>query len=161
MSKRLSLALALVTAAGCAHAAVTCYIKQSGTVAFTSYDMSATAPNDAALSVVVGCDRDSGPADVSVELAVGPSSVSGMTATRRLRQVGGAGYLLNYNLYRNSGRSLVWGNTSGLDTVVQTIANVPNKGSATTTFTIYGRIPIQQDVAAGSYIDSVQITVNP
>jgi spore coat protein U-like protein len=39
--------------------------------------------------------------------------------------------------------------------------NVPNKGTASATFTIYGRIPVGQDAMAGSYSDGVQITVTP
>lgn len=160
---RLSATLAgvLLGAAASAQAAMTCYVRQAGTVLFTAYDATSTTPNDAALDVVIGCDRNGGPGSVSIEVSLGASAVTGSTATRRMRQVGGAGDVLNYNLYRDSGRTAVWGVTSGVDTRIQTISNVPNKGSATTTFTIYGRIATLQDVTPGLYGDAVQITVNP
>jgi spore coat protein U-like protein len=160
---RLSAGLGAVAllAATSAHAVVTCYVRQAGTVLFTAYDATSRTPNDASLAIVIGCDRDGGPASVSVEVALGASAVSGAVAIRQMRQVGGAGDLLRYNLYRDSGRSAVWGSTSGLDTSVQTIPNVPNKGSATITFTIYGRINTLQDVSPGTYSDALQVTVNP
>jgi len=156
-----AIACGLLLGVSTAHAAITCYVRQSGVVLFTAYDATSTTPNDAALDVVVGCDRELGPGSVSVEVTLGPSAVTGSTALRRMRQVGGAGDLLTYNLYRDSGRTAVWGFASGVDTHVQTLANIPNKGSATTTFTVYGRINTLQDVAPGVYTDQVQITVNP
>lgn len=162
MNRLTTAAVAAVLLAACtAHAAMTCYVRQSGTVLFTAYDATSTTPNDASLAVVIGCDRNGGPGSVSVEVALGASAVSGAVAMRRMRQVGGVGDLLTYNLYRDGGRTAVWGFTSGLDTSVQTIPNVPNKGSATITFTVYGRINTLQDVAPGTYADSVQVTVNP
>ncbi len=146
---------------GPAQAAISCYIKQAGTVIFTAYDATAATPNDGALNVVVGCDRDGGPGSVNLEVRIGPSGVSGSVGTRRMRQVGGAGELLTYNLYRDAARTAVWGQTSGVDTRVQTVTGIPNKGSASVTVTVYGRIPAQQDVAVGTYTDAVSVTINP
>ncbi|WP_332816277.1 Csu type fimbrial protein [Ramlibacter sp.] len=146
-----------------AEAAINCYIKQAGTVRFTDYDVTSPIPNDGAVDLVVECTRDSGPPSVIVQVALGPSAVSGSVGTRRMRQLGGAGELLTYNLFRNAARSAVWGDTSGVDTQVQTIPNVPsnNKGSASVTFTVYGRIQPLQDVAVGTYTDSVLVTITP
>lgn len=160
-SRKLAVAAALLLGVASAHAAITCYVRQGGTVQFTGYDMTSTTPNDASLAVVIGCDRDGGPASVSIEVALGPSAVTGSAGTRRMRHLSGSSDQLTYNLYRDAGRTAVWGFTSGVDTRVQTLANVPNKSSASTTFTVYGRIDALQDVALGGYADTVQITVNP
>jgi spore coat protein U-like protein len=108
--------------------------------------------------VVVQCFRVGGPADVTVTLQLGPSATSGTISPR---QMGSGANRLSYNLYRDSGRSQVWGQTSGVDAGTITINGVPNNGSRNGTFVIYGRIPAQQSVGAGAYSDSVQITVLP
>ena len=41
------------------------------------------------------------------------------------------------------------------------ILNIPNAGSKAGTITIYGRVPALQNVPAGAYSDSVQMTVSP
>ncbi|GAC1525597.1 MAG: hypothetical protein NVS2B4_01710 [Ramlibacter sp.] len=156
-----AVAACLLLAASTAQAGMTCYVRQSGIVLFTGYDATSSTPNDGSLALVIGCDRQGGPASVNVEVTLGSSGVSGAVATRQMRQVGGLGDLLTYNLYRDIGRTAVWGFTSGVDTRVQLITNVPNNGSATTTFTVYGRVNTLQDVAPGTYADSVQVTVNP
>jgi spore coat protein U-like protein len=74
--------------------------------------------------------------------------------------LGPAGGYMNYGLFRDVGRSAVWGFSPGVDTMGQTLS-IPNRGSATATFNIYGRIPALQDVPVGSYTDSVTVTVSP
>jgi len=153
-------ALALIACACLdAQAATVCRIRQSGTVAFGAYDVTSPTPSDTALDVVVSCSRDGGPPNVTITVALGPSSTSGSVGSRRMRLLGGSD-LLAYNLYRDQNRDGVWGQTSGVDTVTRTI-NVPNKGTALATFTIYGRLAPLQDVTVGSYADSLQITVTP
>jgi spore coat protein U-like protein len=58
-------------------------------------------------------------------------------------------------MYQDSSRSTVWGN-SGAELLSPSAA--PSK--ATRDFTVYGRIPSNQDVPAGSYGDTVTATVN-
>ena len=67
---------------------------------------------------------------------------------------------LSYGLFRDSGRSSVWGSSTGINTVSQSLA-VPNKGSASSVFTIFGRIPALQNVSPGDYSDYLQATVSP
>jgi spore coat protein U-like protein len=64
-----------------------------------------------------------------------------------------AAQLLSYSLFRDSGRTLNWGNTVGTDTVAST-----GTGSAQT-FTVYGRIPASQAVGPGTYQDTITVTV--
>ena len=78
-------------------------------------------------------------------------------ASRRLRLTTGSD-TLNYNIYRDAGRQLVWGNTPGVDTGTQTIA-VPNNGSASVTFTLFGRIDALQEIRPGNYTDALTVTV--
>lgn len=79
----------------------------------------------------------------------------GANASGSTRRMTGAGDYLTYELYKDSARTLVWGNSGGdlLDT-----GTAPSK--APRTFTVYGRVPAGQDVPAGAYVDTVTATVN-
>lgn len=60
-----------------------------------------------------------------------------------------------YGVYRDSARGQNWGNTSGTDTVAGSSA------TGLATLTAYGRIPASAtSVPAGSYTDTVTVTVN-
>jgi spore coat protein U-like protein len=61
---------------------------------------------------------------------------------------------LNYNLYINAGRSLVWGDHSGSSQMMSAA------GNRDTRLDIFGQIPALQDVAIGPYTDSIIATVN-
>lgn len=70
--------------------------------------------------------------------------------TRRMRN--GAGQFVVYELYRNSPRSLRWGNTLGSDTLAGT-----GTGAAQS-LSVYGRVGVQAP-AIGSYSDTITVTV--
>jgi spore coat protein U-like protein len=50
------------------------------------------------------------------------------------------------------------GDTDDVDTMSQAL-RIPNTDSRSAEFTIYGRIPAVQDVSAGVYFDTVQLTI--
>jgi spore coat protein U-like protein len=64
----------------------------------------------------------------------------------------GDGGSLNYQLYRNSSRSQVWG--TGSD-ALQVVLLEPDSGNVP----VYGRIPGSQNVPGGSYTDTVNVTL--
>ena len=140
-----------------ATASTTCSFSSTPGESFGAYDDSSSSPTDAATSIVVSCARNGGPGPVTVTLQIGPSANSGLISTRTMRS--GAN-TLSYNLYRDAARSQVWGQTSGVDTGSVSIF-INNNSSASGTFVIYGRIPALQNVQAGTYSDTVQITVAP
>ena len=68
--------------------------------------------------------------------------------------LGGSTYYLAYELYRDSARSLRWGNTLTVDT-----ASGTGTGSAQQ-LTIYGRVPpVSGQPPAGTYNDQVTVTI--
>lgn len=70
-----------------------------------------------------------------------------------VRRMTGPGGSIGYELYRNSGRTQHWGNTPGTDTY-------GNTGNGNTqNVTVYGRVPPQPTPAAGTYADTVTVTV--
>lgn len=73
--------------------------------------------------------------------------------------------LLGYNLFTDFGRTIVWGNgTVGTSTVTGSIS-IPGTlilGTCTQSspaHTIYARVPAAQNVPAGSYTDTIMVTV--
>ena len=135
----------------------TCRFSSVTGIAFGLYDDTSSTPRDTTANIVVNCTRNGGPPNVNVTLALGPSATSGSSSTRSLRQ--GGGNSITYNLYRDSSRGSIWGQTPGVDTVTQSLS-IPNKSTATTTFTIFGRIGELQSASVGTYGDSVVATVS-
>ena len=160
-------AAALVAAAAgwplAAPATTTCS-SSNVALSFGPYLSITAAPLDAQATLVVTCTRtiappgDIGPARTTISVALGPSQGANSIQNRQMFRGGGAD-LLNYNVYLDPGRISVWGNTTGVDTATSTI-NVPNRGTASTTFTFYGRIFALQNVTPGTYGDSLLITVD-
>jgi len=121
------------------------------------YDSYQATPVDASGIFTVTCTRSGGPPTTTVTVGIGPSFNSGTIATRTMKLTTGAD-LLSYNLYANIGRTQIWGDTIGTNTVSQTLS-IPNNTSGTLTFTIFTRITALQDIRAGSYGDSLTVTV--
>jgi spore coat protein U-like protein len=117
---------------------------------FGSYDpvgANASADLDGTGGLTVACTKG---ATATLGLGLG-ANASG--STRRMSD--GSGSFLTYELYQDSGRSTVWG-TAGAGLLTLTAA--PSK--AARVFTVYGRVPSNQDATAGSYTDTVVATVN-
>ena len=119
-------------------------------VNFGAYDpvaANATAALDGIGTVTVTCTKG---APAKVGLSVG-SSAEGTTR----RMSGGTAAYLTYELYQDSGRAIVWGDTvdTGLD-----IPAAPDRNPRA--FTVYGRVAAGQDATVGSYTDTVLATVN-
>ncbi|MDO6748540.1 Csu type fimbrial protein [Gilvimarinus sp. 1_MG-2023] len=74
------------------------------------------------------------------------------TSERRMRN-NATGQFVSYQLYRDSGRTLPWGDTPGIDTV-----NGSGSGSSQTQ-TVYGRVSAPQSVASGNYSDTITVTI--
>jgi spore coat protein U-like protein len=85
----------------------------------------------------------------NLELDAGTGT--GSTLTNRLMANGSN--TLQYQLYRDSARTNVWGTTIGTDTSAAT-----GTGSAAN-FTVYGRMPPQPTPAVGTYTSTVTATI--
>lgn len=146
-----------VLAPGSAHAAC-------APLSLCSCTASATALNFGNYDPLSGADDDStGVVDVRCTLAVALSGSftvnlstggSGSYTARRLQN--GSSHLL-YNIYTDSTRSQVWGNgTGGSAQVSRSFAGLLLVDRS---LTVYGRIAAGQNVPAGSYGDTILVTV--
>lgn len=159
MSKALVLAVVLACA-GQANAATVCRILSGTGLAFGPYNVLSTSPTDTLTTVGVTCERNGGESDVTLVMRLGQGTHGSSVAARSMLNATRPGEYLAYNLFRDVSRNAVWGFSDGIDTMARSLS-IPNRSSSTATFTIYGRIAAQQDVAAGNYTDSVQVTVTP
>jgi len=119
-------------------------------LAFGSYDpvvANASTDLDGTGTVTIACTKGS---TATVGLGLG-ANVSG--TTRRLSD--GSTNYLTYELYQDSGRTTVWGNSGAA-----LLSPVAAPSKAARNFSVYGRVVSNQDVAAGSYTDTVVATVN-
>lgn len=124
----------------------------AGTVAFGNYDPISATPLDQTGSVNVQCTTGT---VATIAMGQGSNAAVGSTDAAPLRQMASGAQRLRYDLYQDSGRATVWGNTL-LTSVTYTALS-----SASTAVTIYGRIPIHQNATAGAgYSDSVTATIN-
>lgn len=149
---RTALALTLALAAGPV-AAASCSVQPSG-LTFGAYDPFSPVPLDSMGTVVVSCSGTSG-ALVAYTLRLGTGG-SGTYTTRRLR--GGTAWSLDYNLYVNPARSLVWGDGNGGSQVVGDAFRLPNR-PVTRVHAIHGRLFPRQNVAPGPYTDTLVLTL--
>jgi spore coat protein U-like protein len=121
----------------------------STAVVFGGYDVFASAPLDADGAVTLTCTQPV--PDPVVKISAGRS---GSFASRSL--VGGAA-TLHYNLFMDAAHSQVWGDGTG-GSGARTVSS-PVDGQRYT-LTIFGRVPARQNVPAGSYSDSLVVTID-
>jgi len=84
---------------------------------------------------------------------IGLNAGNGTGATVATRKMTSGANTIDYSLYTDSGRTTVWGNTIGTNTVSGT-----GTGS-TQSLTVYGRIPSQTTQPPNTYTDTIVVTV--
>ncbi len=126
-----------------------CQIRSAVGLNFANYTPTSPLPLDTAGSITYQCLLQLTP--MTIDLSPGQS---GTHAHRSMR--GPASNTLSYNLYVDAARLLVWGNgasgTSRYGPVIPLLA-------IDVTVPIYGRIPAQQTVPAGTYSDTLVMTM--
>lgn len=77
---------------------------------------------------------------------------NGANAAGEVRRMAAAGEFIEYELYSNAGRTIVWGDDTG--EIVEGTGN-----GVAQPYTVYGEVPPQTTPTAGLYTDTVTITV--
>lgn len=131
-----------------------CLLGTTSALAFPNYDPTSATATNGSTSISVTCTT--GDAYV-IALNYG---ANGGTAANRIMKSGTN--TLNYNLYTDSGYANVWKDStvciagySGSNCDTGTGAGPATANS----YTVYGQIAAQQNVPAGSYSDTITITV--
>lgn len=116
-------------------------------VAFGNYDpivAHATQPLDSTGTLTVTCTRNT-PAEITIDF--------GQNAQGQVRRMtAGVARFLTYDLFKDAARTQRWTENNGIDA-----GPAPSKEPRL--FTIYGRVTQAQDVAEGSFSDTVLATV--
>ncbi len=122
---------------------------------FGSYDVFSPVPLDSTASINVSCNipPQNAHAPLAVTISLSPGN-SGSFAPRSMQSAGGD--TLDYNLYANATSLSPWGNGSGSSYV----QNAPVTSATPWNATIFARIPARQNVRAGSYSDTITVTID-
>ncbi len=122
---------------------------------FGNYDVFSPIPVDSTASINVTCKipSNSPQAPLPVIISLSPGN-SGSFSPRSMQSTGAD--TLDYNLYTNASMSTIWGDGGGSSSVQTAFVAKDMPWSAT----LFGRIPAQQNVRAGSYSDTITVTID-
>lgn len=126
-----------------------CTISASS-VAFGSIDAMPGPAVDSAGNINVSCDA---PASYVIRLDAGLYS-GGQFIARNMGRIDGF-ETMQYNLYRDAARTLIWGDGTGGSSMV-----TGNNPGTPQSIPLYGRIHGGQNLPAGQYSDVVTVTVD-
>jgi len=135
-----------------AKAASSCSLVSVTGIAFGAYDPSEAGPVTQVGSLTLRCVQTGASPTLPIMIDLSAGS-SGSFALRHLRKGGDS---LRYNLYLDPASTQVWGNGSGGS------GHYPHLPSndVEKTLVIYGRILPGQNAAAGTYTDTITVTLN-
>ncbi len=150
---RAARAMALAVAGACGllpgMASAVCQIRSTVGVNFGTYLTTDLLPRDSVGSISYRCDGQLTPLTIDIS--------AGGSGTYAPRSMAGSGtHHLEYNLYLDATRLLVWGN--GASGTGRYGPVIPVSG-VDVTVPIYGRIPAQQAIPVGAYSDTLVMTV--
>jgi spore coat protein U-like protein len=160
MSMRLPAALVplflLATGAGAA-TTVNCSVS-AGSIAFGVYNPLNAGADTSTGTLRITC---TGSGTGSKSETAGLTVSTGLSGTYASRHMVSGVNTLNYNIYWSTAYNQVMGDGSGGSFAGSAGPfTVPAGGSNFATGTMYGMIPAGQDVAAGSYADTLVVTVD-
>lgn len=119
-------------------------------VSFGGYDVFGSAPLDSAGSITLRCT------DVGLGDTVLVTLSKGASATYFPREMTHPRTPLAYDLYLDAARTAVWGDGTGGSSAYGPVQ--PSDG-VDLVLPVYGRVPARQNVVAGSYSDTLVVTI--
>ena len=140
-------------------AAFTCGASTAG-LAFGAYDPLAPAPLTSTVTLRVTCSLQ--PSDPPGPRVVGSTVQlsAGTSGSFVARQLASGTNRMNYNVYTTNAYATVWGDGAGATGTRSTsMLLTPGNPTRFMDLTGYGRVNALQDVPAGSYADSLIVSV--
>ena len=163
---RFVLFVALSLGAGLTHAALTCAVS-GASLNFGTYNDASASTSDVSVPLSISCCRNPPGSNATLTIALGTStnSTAGNKITTRQMKNNLNTDRMTYQLYTLAFGGTVWGDgVVGGSTFTQAInvtTNCPTRTTVPVGSAVFGRIFAQQAVSAGSYADTVTITVSP
>ena len=137
-----------------ANVASSCMVSAPGSLAFGAYDpvdVNNATDLDGQGTINVRCTRGT---TTVIALEQGTAPDTGSDCTTPLRRMSNGAERLAYFLYSDDTHSTVWGCTTAND-----VSHSSTNSAQAATLDVYGVIPQAQDVAPGSYSDTVRIAL--
>jgi spore coat protein U-like protein len=132
--------------------AITCTFHSVVGVSFGSYDVFGFSALDSTGNVTYRCTDVTEFDTITIDISQGGA----LSYAPRRMAAGTAS--LSYNLFLDAARTQVWGDGGGGETARYGPTTPPE--ATNVSVTVYGRVPARQDVAVGSYSDTVTVTLN-
>lgn len=154
---RCALAAGLAAMALPALSAYSCSVSGGGSIDFLTYDPFG-APATASTTVTLTCNHLGGGNEFVNWTMTLTNGSSGTCTTRQMQRQGAPSAALDYNVYQGA-TSTVWGNASCATFPSGTLQLNNGNPVRSTAQTLRGVLPAGQSVPAGSYIDSLVLTV--
>jgi spore coat protein U-like protein len=148
-----------------ANAALLCSIATGVSLNFGIYDDSSPTTKDVSTAFSVNCCFTGKPNPTgTMTITLGPSANSGQINTRQMKNSLNAD-LMSYQLYMNSFGGVVWGDGiiggSPFNQAIAISTRCAGQQSVAVGSAIFGRIFAQQPVSAGTYRDTLTISIMP
>jgi spore coat protein U-like protein len=156
LPRNLLWAVCVAVLPGAAAAAVSCTVTATGP-AFGTYNPLSPTANVANGQVQISCSLTG---NVNTNVTVVSSYSTGASGSYATRSMLSGANTLSYNLYKDAAYTQIRGDgTGGSLTSSDTLSLTTTTRNKSTTAVIYGRVPARQDVAAGSYADTITLTI--
>lgn len=129
-----------------------CNFTSANAMNFPSYDpagANATVPLSSTVVVDVRCTKGA-TVQIGIDTGAHPAAVVGSTRAMQSPTLNNLGY----DFYRDAAYTTLWTNSA------PGWYSFTSLSSAPTPVTVYGKVPENQDVPAGTYTDTVVVTVN-
>lgn len=130
-----------------------CAIDSAGNLGFGTYTPSSGTPLDVSSIIQMRCTKTT---PYTIALSAGGA---GGFSPRKMTNTGPYADQLNYNLYTTNAYAAIWGDgTGGTSTVAGAGAGL--LAAAAINSSVFGRLFTGQDMAAGTYSDTITVTVS-
>jgi spore coat protein U-like protein len=144
--------------ASCSSLQCSCTV-DSPSLNFGLYDAIGSNPSSSVGTITVTCSLDAA-ATASAQVAYGIKLGTGNSTSYAARSMAGSsGDHLIYNIYTQSGYTTVWGDGTGASSSMAGTFTLAPGQQATSPQHAYGYIPGGQRVRAGTYADTIVITI--
>jgi spore coat protein U-like protein len=144
-----TIALAVLAVANPSPAQGACSLT-STSIAFGNYDIFSPSPLDSLGQIIFRCGSNDH--DVSISLDKGGAP------TFNPRSMINGTNTLNYNLYLDAARTVIWGD--GSSGTQNFFVHNPQTNNRDLNVPLYGRIPAGQGASVGNYSNMVTVTIN-
>jgi len=109
---------------------------------------------DSTADITIECTKET---PYSIALDDGENAADAVNTTRSLKNADGD--YIDYELYRDSNRTNLWGSTVGTGGVPGNTVDSASAAGADEVITIFGRVPSHQNQPIGTYADHVTATI--